>query len=218
MARAATAITKNAEDEYNRRRRTETPEAQREAYRARSMSGSVERTPYAADSQRRGSRSSILLHPPHYHHPQTPTSSGPGHLHFLGGSSSTPQYPSQSFAHPASATTSSVPSSPAFPPTHSSSYNYPAPPHQAPPPQPSYYEQRRPSQSYPPPPQPAPLKIDQDMSRPDVKPSLPPISQLPSPRDLGPREPLASASQYHRPSFSPNTGAFTSSHWIIRWA
>ncbi len=45
----------NAEEEYNRRRRTETPEVQREAFRARSMSGSVERTPYSADSQRRGS-------------------------------------------------------------------------------------------------------------------------------------------------------------------
>ena len=196
----------NAEDEYNRRRRTETPEVQREAYRARSMSGSAERTPYSADSQRRGSGVEYPPPPPHYHHPQTPTSGGgSGHLHFLGGSSSTPQYPSQSFAHPASAQSTSVPSSPAFPPpSHNGSYNYPAPAHQQSQsqPPPPYYEQRRPSQPYasqPPP----PLKIDQDMIRPDAKPSLPPISQLPSPRDLGPRDPLSS---HNRPGFAPNQG------------
>lgn len=140
---------KAADDEYNRRRRTATPDNRGDYNRARSMSGSTERTPYPADSQR---RPSVADYPPQYN--QNPPSGG--HLQFLGGNP-TSQYPAapppQSYAQPPS-----VPASPVYPPaqstTSSSSYqtqsSYPAPP----PPPPaaatprSQSRERTPSQSY----------------------------------------------------------------------
>ncbi|KAH8888233.1 hypothetical protein GQ53DRAFT_251958 [Thozetella sp. PMI_491] len=201
----------NAEEEYNRRRRTETPEAQREAYRARSMSGSVERTPYSTDSQRRGSGVEYPPPPPsHYHHPQTPTSAVSGHLNFLGGNSS------QSFAPPPSGPASSVPTSPAFPPPgHGGSYGYQHASHQPQPPAPApYYPERRLSQSYAPPPPPPslPTKIEAENGRPEpIK--LPSFSDLKSRlSDDFPRASIASTSQYSQPAYSPTSSGPSRSH------
>jgi hypothetical protein len=134
----------NAEDEYARRRRTATPDTRPDYNRARSMSGSVERTPYSADSQRRPSIADYQSQYP----PQNPPPGG--HLQFLGGNS-TPQYPAQapsSFAQPPS-----VPASPLYPPSqgaapYPSQSSYPPPP----PPPPSYQRERTPSNPPPPPP------------------------------------------------------------------
>ncbi|KAK1750009.1 velvet factor-domain-containing protein [Echria macrotheca] len=139
----------NAEDEYARRRRTATPDTRPDPYRARSLSGSVERTPYSADGQR---RPSIAEYSPQYA-TQPPPPPG-GHLQFLGGNSNS-QYPSQpqTFAQPPS-----VPASPGYPPTQSSSYPGPPsytslPPPPPPPPapqQPMYHQERTPTQPYAP--------------------------------------------------------------------
>ncbi|KAL2185427.1 hypothetical protein L209DRAFT_438833 [Thermothelomyces heterothallicus CBS 203.75] len=146
----------NAEDEYNRRRRTATPDNRNDYNRARSMSGSTERTPYPADSQR---RPSVADYPPQYG--QNPPSGG--HLQFLGGNSNSqyPAAPPQSYAQPPS-----VPASPVYPPAQStSSYqmqsSYPAPP---PPPAAatprSQSRERTPSQSSYAPINPAPPRRD----------------------------------------------------------
>lgn len=140
----------NAEDEYShaaRRpsRRTATPDTRSDYNnRARSMSGSAERTPYSADSQRRPSGAD---YPPQY--PSQSQPSG-GHLQFLGGGSNSqyPAQPPQNFSQPPS-----VPASPVYPPQgHSAPYqtqsSYPAPP--PPTSQPSYAKERTPSQSYAP--------------------------------------------------------------------
>ncbi|KAK0704966.1 velvet factor-domain-containing protein [Lasiosphaeris hirsuta] len=129
-----------AEDEFARRRRTATPDARPDPYRARSLSGSVERTPYSADPQR---RPSMADYPPQFS-AQTPSSGG--HLQFLGGNSNS-QYPAQpqSFAQPPS-----VPASPVYPPGQGVNYpsqSYAPPP---PPPQPTRTPERTPSQSYAP--------------------------------------------------------------------
>ncbi|KAK0635041.1 velvet factor-domain-containing protein [Bombardia bombarda] len=128
----------NGDDEFSRRRRTATPDSRpADPYRARSMSGSVERTPYSADSQRRPSHAD---YPPQF--PAQNASSG-GHLQFLGGNSNS-QYPAQpqSFAQPPS-----VPASPVYPPSQGAGYpgqsSYPPPP-----PQSSYSAERTPSLSY----------------------------------------------------------------------
>ncbi|KAK3988141.1 velvet factor-domain-containing protein [Cladorrhinum sp. PSN332] len=121
----------NNEDEFShpaRRpsRRTATPDTRPTDFnsRARSMSGSVERTPYSADSQRRPSAAD---YPPQY--PSQSQPSG-GHLQFLGGGSNSqyPAQPPQNFSQPPS-----VPASPVYPPQgHSAPYqpqsSYPAPP------------------------------------------------------------------------------------------
>jgi hypothetical protein len=108
------------------------------------MSGSAERTPYSADSQR---RPSIADYSPQY--PAPPSSSG-GHLQFLGGNSNS-QYPAQpqAFTQP-----SSIPASPVHPPhgqgvpySSQSSFLPPPPPPQ---PQPAYNTERAPSQAYTP--------------------------------------------------------------------
>ncbi|KAK4194518.1 velvet factor-domain-containing protein [Triangularia verruculosa] len=139
----------NAEDEYARRpsRRTATPaaDARPDFNRNRSLSGSVERTPYATDSQR---RPSIADYPPQYPGQQV---APVGHLQFLNGGSNA-QYPSQpppqNFAQPPS-----VPASPVYPPSQTS---YPAAP---PPPPPSYKQRERtPSQSSNAPINPAPRR------------------------------------------------------------
>ncbi|KAK3315295.1 velvet factor-domain-containing protein [Apodospora peruviana] len=129
----------NGEDEFARRtRRTATPDARPDPYRARSLSGSVERTPYSADAR----RPSVADYPPQF---SAQSSSSGGHLQFLGGNSNS-QYPSQpqSFAQPPS-----VPASPVYPPSQGTSYSaqssYPPPPPQH---QPSYTAERTPSQSY----------------------------------------------------------------------
>lgn len=122
----------NAEDEYARRRRTETPESR--DFRARSMSGSAERTPYSVDTPRRPSG---VEYPPHF--PSQSSSSG-GHLQFLG---TTPQYAQpQSYPQPPSIPASpSYPSSQPAPYSHQSNY---APPQQSPYSQP----ERTPTESY----------------------------------------------------------------------
>ncbi|KAK3293431.1 velvet factor-domain-containing protein [Chaetomium fimeti] len=131
----------NAEEEYNRRRRTATPDNRNNdfAARARSMSGSTERTPYSADPQR---RPSMADYPSQY--AQNPPSGG--HLGFLGGNASSqyPAAPPQPFAQPPS-----VPASPVYPPTQAAPYqmqaSYPPPP---PPPAPKpHSRERTPSQS-----------------------------------------------------------------------
>ncbi|KAM7200520.1 Velvet factor domain containing protein [Naviculisporaceae sp. PSN 640] len=123
----------NGEDEFARRsRRTATPDVRPDPYRARSMSGSVERTPYSADAR----RPSVADYPPQFS-AQNPNSGG--HLQFLGGSSNS-QYPSQpqSFSKPPS-----VPPSPSYPPGQGASFSqqssYP------PPPAPSFAAERTPS-------------------------------------------------------------------------
>lgn len=127
----------NGEDDYARRRRTETPEAR--DYRARSLSGSVERTPYTGDAARRPSG---VDYAPHF--PSQSTSSG-GHLQFLGNPSN-PQYPPQSQSYPQPP---SMPPSPSYQTSQGPAY-----PHQgsyAPPPQPSYnHLDQGPPQSYAP--------------------------------------------------------------------
>lgn len=122
----------NGEDEFARRRRTATPDVRPDPYRARSMSGSVERTPYSADAR----RPSVADYPPQF---SAQSSSSGGHLQFLGGNSNS-QYSSQpqSFAKPPS-----VPPSPSYPPSQGTSFSgqssYPAPP------PPTYAAERTPS-------------------------------------------------------------------------
>jgi hypothetical protein len=130
------------ESEYNNRRRTATPDRP-DPYnnRARSMSGSAERTPYPGDPQR---RPSIADYPPQY--PAQPQSAG-GHLQFLGGNSN-PQYPPQ--PQPYSQQPPSVPASPVYPPSQNAQYQtqqsyLPPPPA---PPAPSYTAERAPPPSY----------------------------------------------------------------------
>lgn len=111
----------NAEDEYARRRRTATPDNRNDYNRARSLSGSTERTPYSADShQRRPSASDYQSQ-----YPQAPPPGG--HLQFLGGGNASSQYPAappQPFAQPPS-----VPASPVYPPSQAAAtYSYPPPP------------------------------------------------------------------------------------------
>ncbi|KAL2264049.1 hypothetical protein VTK26DRAFT_3087 [Humicola hyalothermophila] len=137
----------NAEDDYNRRRRTATPDTRTDYNRARSMSGgSTERTPYSADPNR---RPSIADYPPQY--PPQPSSSG-GHLRFLGANSGSeyahPAQPPQNFAQPPS-----VPASPVYPPPQAQAYQLPSTYHSRPPPPPApapYSRERTPSQPYPP--------------------------------------------------------------------
>lgn len=99
----------NREDEYTRRKRTETPEVKAD-YRSRSMSGSVERASFSAESQR---RPSVAEYPPQF--PQTPTSAG-GHLHFLGNAA---QYHPQSQSH---SKPPSMPPSPSYQTSHGSHF------------------------------------------------------------------------------------------------
>ena len=164
----------NGEDEYTRRRRTATPEVRPDYNRARSTSGSLERTPYSADPQR---RPSISDYQPQYP-PQNPPSGG--HLQFLGGNSSSqyPAQPPQNFAQPPS-----IPASPVYPQSQAPyppqpSYAPPPPPTPAPAPAPySRSRERTPSHSSYAPITPAPPRI----SVPDYRPTLPPLSSLPQP-------------------------------------
>lgn len=124
----------HGEDEYARRRRTATPDTRADYNRARSMSGSVERTPYSADSQRRPSMADY----PSQYSGQNPHLGG--HLQFLGGNSGS-QYPAQP---------PSVPASPLYPPSqggppYPSPPSYAPPPPPPPPPPPSYTRERTPS-------------------------------------------------------------------------
>lgn len=130
----------NAEDEYARRRRTQTPEASSQ-YRNRSMSSeSVQRTPYQPDPQRRPSGAEYPPPPPGFSGSQP---SG-GHLSF--GS----HYPSQPYQSQHHAQPSSVPQSPSYAPAQQAypphQNSYPAPP----PPAPAHsaYQERPPSQHY----------------------------------------------------------------------
>lgn len=106
----------NGEDEYTRRRRTETPEIQAANLRARSMSGSAERNSFPAEPQRRPSGAD---YPPPF--PSQPGSAG-GHLQFLGNSA---QYPPQAQSH------SRPPSMPPSP-SYQTSHGQPQFPHQQP--------------------------------------------------------------------------------------
>ncbi|KAJ9141904.1 Sexual development activator [Pleurostoma richardsiae] len=125
------------EDEYARRRRTETPE-----YRARSSSNtSVDRTPYMPEPQR---RPSVVDYPPPPPSFAGPESSATRHLTF--GSQPNAQYQPQP---PPSQQPPSVPPSPSYQGPQQSPYShqssYPPPPQTA-----SYpYVERPPSQHYP---------------------------------------------------------------------
>jgi hypothetical protein len=161
----------NAEDEYNRRRRTATPDTRNDYNnRARSLSGSTERAPYSADPQR---RPSMADYPPQY--PQNPPQGG--HLQFLGGNASSqyPAAPPHPFAQP-----QSVPASPVYPPSQAAPYpmqsSYAPPP--PPPAPPSRSRERTPSQSAYAPINPAPPRRD-SVHQHDYRPSgpvqLPPL-------------------------------------------
>ncbi|KAL2143676.1 hypothetical protein VTI28DRAFT_10106 [Corynascus sepedonium] len=162
----------NAEDEYSRRRRTATPDNRNDYNnRARSMSGSTERTPYSTDPQR---RPSMADYPPQYG--QNPPSGG--HLQFLGGNSSSqyPAAPPQPYAQPPS-----VPASPVYPPTQTAPYplqpSYPGPP---PPPAPKpHSRERTPSQSSYAPINPAPPR--RDSVHPEYRPAGTPVQLPPLP-------------------------------------
>ncbi|KAK0639296.1 velvet factor-domain-containing protein [Cercophora newfieldiana] len=196
------------------RRRTATPDRP-DPYRARSMSGSTERTPYPGDPQR---RPSIADYPPQY--PAQPSSAG-GHLQFLGGNSN-PQYPPQ--PQPYVQQPSSVPASPVYPPSQNAPYSnqqsyLPPPPA---PPAPFYNnEQRTPSQPYVPI-GPSPRRESGPESRgPSSNVTLPPISlpaqspsqaqhhghhSPPKPMTLPPIDIAAAASRLPVPNPSPTVG------------
>ncbi|KAK4240303.1 velvet factor-domain-containing protein [Achaetomium macrosporum] len=167
----------NAEDEYSRRRRTVTPDTRTDYNRARSMSGSTERTPYsAADSQR---RPSIADYTSGYSQNPPPG----GHLQFLGGNASSqyPAAPPPSFAQPPS-----VPASPVYPPSQAAPYpmqSFPPPP--PPPTAKSHSRERTPSQPGYPPINPAPPRRDSVQH--DYRPQLPPPS-LPAHRPPTPQQ------------------------------
>lgn len=130
----------NAEDEYTRRRRTETPEIQQQNYRARSMSCSAERTPYVPDAQRRPSGQEYP--PPPFN--SQPSGAG-GHLGFLGNPSA-PQYPPQAQPYPQPP---SMPPSPSYQTSHGGSFSHQVS-HPPPTPQQTYSSERPPSQPYAP--------------------------------------------------------------------
>lgn len=175
----------NGEDEFSRRRRTATPDVRPDPYRARSMSGSVERTPYSADAR----RPSVADYPPQF---SSQSSNSGGHLQFLSGNSNS-QYPSQpqNFAKPPS-----VPPSPSYPPSQGTSFSgqssYP------PLPPPSYAAERTPSYgSINPSPRRDSEHLDYRSSTGSVNARLPPISvpqkitpQPPSSQDLPVLPPL----------------------------
>ncbi|OIW27540.1 hypothetical protein CONLIGDRAFT_655421 [Coniochaeta ligniaria NRRL 30616] len=106
----------NGEDEYARQKRTATPEV-KSNYRGRSMSGSVERTPFSAEPQR---RTSGAEYPPQF--PQTPGSAG-GHLQFLGNAA---QYHPHAPSH---SKPPSMPPSPSYQTSHGAQF---PPVHQSP--------------------------------------------------------------------------------------
>lgn len=111
----------NVQDEYARRGRTETPEAK--DFRSRSMSGSVERTPYSADLPRRPSGAEYPSeYPPSF--PSQVASAG-GHLQFLGPMSN-PQYPPQPPSIPQSPSYQASQASPTYP--HQGGYMAPSQP------------------------------------------------------------------------------------------
>jgi hypothetical protein len=169
----------NAEDEFSRRRRTATPVDTRPDYnRARSMSGSTERTPYTtADPQR---RPSMADYPSGYSQNPPPG----GHLQFLGGNASSqyPAAPPPSFAQPPS-----VPASPVYPPSQAAGYpmqsSFPPPP--PPPLAKSHSRERTPSQPGYPPINSAPPRRDSVQH--DYRPQLPPPS-LPAHRPPTPQQ------------------------------
>jgi hypothetical protein len=169
----------NAEEEYARQKRTETPEV-KPNYRARSMSGSAERTSFSGESQR---RTSGAEYPPQF--PHTPASAG-GHLQFLGNAALYHPH-AQSHSKPPS-----MPPSPSyqtshgaqFPPVHQSPHQQmqqqnihaQAPAHQA-------HQQPMHQPAYPPPPQ------QQTYSQVERPPPQPYTQSNPSPqREMAPRE------------------------------
>ncbi|KAL1875339.1 hypothetical protein VTK73DRAFT_10073 [Phialemonium thermophilum] len=126
------------EDEFSRKR-TETPEARSDS-RTRSMSGSVERTPYNAENQRRPSG---VDYPPHFsaHQP-----SSAGHLQFFAGVTNS-QYPQpQAYPQP-----SSMPPSPSYQSSQGAPYSHPShPPTFTSTPQPSFANEPPSAQPYAP--------------------------------------------------------------------
>ncbi|KAL2021582.1 hypothetical protein VTK56DRAFT_7081 [Thermocarpiscus australiensis] len=170
----------NGEDEYARRRRTATPDIRPDYNRARSMSGSVERTPYSADSQR---RPSIADYQSQYAAQSAPSG---GHLQFLGANPNS-QYPAQpphSFAQPPP---HSVPASPVYPPSQGAPYptqhSYvPPPPPPPPAPQASYSRERTPSQPYAAiTPSPRRDSVQREYRPPSGSVTLPPLNQALTP-------------------------------------
>ncbi|KAH6621346.1 velvet factor-domain-containing protein [Chaetomium sp. MPI-SDFR-AT-0129] len=178
--------------EYERKRRTATPDnrAVAEYNRARSMSGSTERTPYSADPARRPSMAD-------YPSPYSQNPPPGGHLQFLGGNAGSqfpaaPPPPPQSFAQPqpqSQPQPPSVPASPVYPPTQAASY-----------PAPTSYQavakahsrERTPSQSGYPPINPAPPRSDsiRHEHRASGSVQLPPLSSIALPPRLEPSQVL----------------------------
>ncbi|KAJ4307147.1 hypothetical protein N0V88_000525 [Collariella sp. IMI 366227] len=185
--KGSTADYDNGEDEYSRRRRTATPDNRMDYNRARSMSGSTERPPYSADSQR---RPSIADYPTHY--PSQSSQPG-GHLHFLGGSSSS-QYPAAPAPPQSCPQPPSMPPSPVYP---SQSVPYPAHSY-APPPAPSsrsHSRERTPSQPGYPTLNPAPPRRDSMHMHRDYRPT--PVVRLP-PLNLNRSHPSSDYAATHR--------------------
>lgn len=108
----------HGEDEYSRRRRTETPEVKYN--RPRSMSGSLERHSFSSEAQRRPSGAD---YPPPPFVAHQPHSAG-GHLQFLGNAAHA-QYPHQSQG------SSRPPSMPPSPSAYQTSHAPQYPPHPA---------------------------------------------------------------------------------------
>lgn len=182
--------------EYERRRRTATPDnrAAADYNRARSMSGSTERTPYSADHARRPSMAD-------YPSPYSQNPPPGGHLQFLGGNAGSqfpaappppqpfaqPQVQSQSQVQPQPA---SVPASPVYPPTQAASYatptSYPGPPLASA--AKAHSRERTPSQSGYPPINPAPPRNDsmRHEHRSNGSVQLPPLSSIALPGCLEP--------------------------------
>lgn len=96
----------NGKEEYAKQKRTETPEV-KPNFRARSTSGSVERSSFSAESQRRPSGADY----PSQYPSQPPSASG--HLQFLGNSAA--QFPPQSQSH---TQPPSMPPSPSYQTSH----------------------------------------------------------------------------------------------------
>ncbi|KAI5862323.1 velvet factor-domain-containing protein [Durotheca rogersii] len=179
-ASAASEYDNNAEDEYTRRHRTQTPEA----YRARSMSNSsMERAAYAPDHPRRPSNAEYGPPPPPLYQNGQPPSAMLNFGHGGNSGFAQPYGP----APPASQSTPVSPAAPLFP----QGVNFPPPP-----PSPSYssgYSQYEPATGDPdlrrrssagfstisakPP---APYSLSRVPPRPPTASSIGPIPSLPS--------------------------------------
>ncbi|EGS23168.1 putative vea protein [Thermochaetoides thermophila DSM 1495] len=205
----------NEDGQYRNDRRTATPEGARTEYheRARSMSGSQERTPYPAEPHRRPSMHEYHAPPPPPPPQYSQQNSGPAgrHLQFLTNSNSQyPGQPQQSYSQAQSVPQSPVGTHYQPPPSYA---NPPPPPPPPSAPARSYSRERTPGPSY----QPAPPATTPILRREGSQPSehsrppsqsctLPPINNIsqfaPSPGTVSqhtppPPPPLATPTQHH---------------------